>query len=89
VLLNKGEIIKMNVEIYTKDGCGYCIKAKNLLENKNINYKEYKVGSNGVTKELIQERAGKPINTVPQIFINGKHIGGYTELVEYNKYNPL
>ena len=79
----------MNVEIYTKDGCGYCIRAKDLLESKKVSYKEYKIGPNGVTKEVIQERAGKPVNTVPQIFINGKHIGGYTELVEYNKSNPL
>ena len=74
-----------NVVIYTKDGCPYCVKAKHLLEKLGYNYSEFKVGPGGVTKEMIQEKAGKPIHTVPQIFIDDKHIGGYTDLVEVTK----
>lgn len=75
------------VEVYSKDGCPYCTKAKELLKRHNMTFTEHKVGSPGVTKQVIQERAGTEIRTVPQIFINDSHIGGYDDLVKYLKTN--
>lgn len=80
----------MHAEIYTKSGCPWCVKAKELLESKNVKYTEYKVGENGITKQTIQERVGSnvAIHTVPQIFLDGKYIGGCTDLIDYfNKGN--
>ncbi|MDF2435390.1 MAG: glutaredoxin 3 [Mucilaginibacter sp.] len=80
----------MNVEIYTKPACPYCSKAKWLLDQKNIPYKEYDLGA-GFTKEDIQQKIkslglNTEIRTVPQIFYTDKsgktiHVGGYTDLV--------
>lgn len=78
------------VEIYTKEYCTYCTKAKELLDNNNIEYDEYEIG-HYITKEDLQNRIDSmgistKINTVPQIFIsyNGKsdwsYIGGYQQL---------
>lgn len=72
----------MRVEVYSKDGCPFCTKAKELLKSRGLAFTEHKVGGE-ITKELIQERAGTPVRTVPQIFIDDKHIGGYTELVAH------
>lgn len=73
----------MNVDVYSKDGCSYCVKAKQLLNNKKIGFTEHKLGENGIDRAFIQTKAGKPVSTVPQIFIDDKHIGGYTELEAY------
>lgn len=76
----------MNIEIYTKPSCPYCINAKKLISSKNLEYTEYTVGKDGITKQTIIDRLnGGTISTVPQIFIDGNHIGGYTELVKYWK----
>lgn len=69
-----------NVEIYTKMMCGFCSRAKRLLEMKKIAYEEYQVDFGGPKKAEMVERAGGR-TTVPQIFINGRHIGGCDELM--------
>jgi glutaredoxin 1 len=73
----------MKVEIFTKDGCSYCIRAKNLLTSKGMPFTEHKFGTVGATRSDIEAKAGKPINTLPQVFIDNKYIGGYTELAAY------
>lgn len=75
----------MQVEIYSKDGCPFCVKAKNLLKVKGMAFTEHKIGENGVDKSYIQNKAGKPVHTVPQIFIDDTHIGGFTDLEQYLK----
>jgi len=75
----------MKIEVYSKDGCPYCVRAKNLLSIKGMNYTEFRLGENGVDKDFIQKKAGKSVNTVPQIFINDQHIGGFTDLEKYLK----
>lgn len=72
---------KSKVVIYTTKTCSYCIKAKKLLNNHNITYKEIVVNPM-IMKQLIKRTGSK---TVPQIFINGKFIGGYTELTKIIK----
>lgn len=70
---------KIVVIIYTIPTCSYCIKAKLLLDKKSIPYKEIIV-NDPIKRQLIKKTGQK---TVPQIFINDKFIGGYTDLVNY------
>lgn len=67
--------------IYSKEGCVYCIRAKNLLTRKGIDFEEKNVYD--YMDEVEAAMGGKP-KTVPQIFNEkGDHIGGYEELAEY------
>ncbi len=68
------------VEIYTKMTCGFCIRAKRMLEMKKIDFKEIAVDRGGAPKEEMVERA-RGRTTVPQIFIDGIHIGGCDALM--------
>lgn len=71
----------MRVLIWSKDFCGYCDGAKQLLKQKGIQFEERKIGS-GWTKEQLLESVPSA-KTVPQIIIDGKLIGGFTELRQY------
>lgn len=63
------------VEIYTKSYCGYCTLAKSILDRKGVPYEEYDITMGGPKRaEMIQRSNGGL--TVPQIFIDGKPIGG-------------
>ena len=74
----------MKIEIYTKPSCPFCVNAKNLIQSKGFDFTEYTLGENGITKQTIIDRLnGKVISTVPQIFIDDEHIGGYTDLVAH------
>ena len=73
------EKIKANVEIYTWQTCPYCIRAKLLLWWKGVNFTEYKIDGDAAARESMTQRAnGK--RSVPQIFINDRHIGGCDDL---------
>ena len=68
------------VEIYTKMTCGFCLRAKKLLEIKKVPFEEYAVDFGGEKRtEMLQRSGGR--STVPQIFIDGKHIGGCDDLM--------
>ncbi|HJS32325.1 MAG TPA: glutaredoxin 3 [Alphaproteobacteria bacterium] len=67
------------VEIYTSPFCGYCHRAKRLLEEKGVDYSEYDILMYGAKRAEMTARANGR-TTVPQIFINGDHVGGYEEL---------
>lgn len=67
------------VEIYTKDFCGYCARAKALLNAKGVTYEEYDISLGGPKRIEMLERA-KGRATVPQIFIDGQHVGGSDDL---------
>jgi glutaredoxin 3 len=67
------------VEIYTKWGCPYCTRAKGLLGTKHVDFTEYDVTMGGPKKaEMLNRAPGR--TTVPQIFINGQHVGGSDDL---------
>lgn len=69
----------VKVEIYTRKYCGFCVRAKMLLDEKCVNYTEYSIdGDSDKRNEMIQRALGR--YTVPQIFIANKPIGGCTEL---------
>ena len=67
--------------VWSKDNCTFCDQAKALLEQRNIAYEERKIGS-GYTREDLLE-AVPTARTVPQIFVNNNHVGGFTELRKY------
>mgnify|MGYP000935179237 CR=1 FL=1 len=66
------------VEIYTTQTCPYCIAAKGLLKKKGVTYKEIDVGADPALRQAMTERAGR--RSVPQIFIDGIHVGGCDDL---------
>lgn len=69
------------VEIYTSPFCGYCARAKALLSKKNVDYVEYDVLADSSKRDEMVDRAhGR--TTVPQIFIDGNHVGGCDDLYE-------
>jgi glutaredoxin 3 len=67
------------IEIYTTPLCGYCARAKALLERKGAAYEETDLTVTPGARDLMIQRAGG-LRTVPQIFIDGKHIGGSDDL---------
>jgi glutaredoxin 3 len=79
------------VEIYTRAFCGFCAAAKRLLAAKGVDYEEYDVTMGGPKKTEMLDRAGGR-TSVPQIFINGSHVGGSDDLHaldEAGKLDPL
>ena len=68
------------VEIYTTASCGFCVRAKRLLDMKKVEYREIPVDRGGAPREEMLQRANGS-STVPQIFIDGAHIGGCDALM--------
>ena len=71
----------MKAILWSKPGCGYCTMAETLLKSKNIEIDERKLGF-GWNREQLFESV-PTAKTLPQIFLDGKYIGGYTELKKY------
>jgi glutaredoxin 3 len=68
----------MRATVWSKDNCPYCVQAKALLNQKGIVFEERKIGD-GWTKDQLLE-AVPNARTVPQIFLDGELVGGFTEL---------
>ncbi|WP_298259725.1 glutaredoxin 3 [uncultured Litoreibacter sp.] len=76
------------IELYTKSTCGYCHAAKRLLAQKGVSYEETDVErDSGAKATMIQRSNGG--RTVPQIFIDGKHIGGFDDLNALDRRGKL
>lgn len=73
----------MKAIVYSKDACGYCTMAKNLLKMKNVEIEEYNIQQDNDARVRLFEECGK-INvvprTAPQIWLDEKYIGGFEEL---------
>jgi glutaredoxin 3 len=76
------------IEIYTKFFCGYCARAKKLLENKGVQYEEYDITMGGPKRQEMLERSNGR-STVPQIFIDDRHIGGSDDLAVLDRNGEL
>ncbi len=88
-LLNRHpEKIKANVEIYTWQTCPYCIRAKMLLWWKGVKFTEYKIDGDATAREAMASRANGG-RTVPQIFVNDRHVGGCDELYKLDTQGQL
>ena len=77
-----------NVTIYTGPLCNYCDAAKRLLARNNVEFKEINIATvEGAMDEMIKKANGK--RTIPQIFFDEEHIGGYDEARALEKENKL
>jgi glutaredoxin 3 len=83
----RGEV-RPRVEIYTKFLCPYCSRAKKLLESKGADYEEYEISNDAPKRaEMIQRANGR--TTVPQIFIDDRHVGGSDDLAALDRSGRL
>ncbi|MBX9813595.1 MAG: glutaredoxin 3 [Sphingomonas sp.] len=76
------------VEIYTKAFCPYCTRALKLLRGKPVEIEEYDITLGGPKRAEMLERAPGAM-TVPQIFINGRHVGGSDDLAALERAGEL
>ena len=76
------------VEIYTKFLCPYCTRAKQLLERKGVTFEEYDITMGGPKRAEMLERANGRA-TVPQVFIDGRHVGGSDDLAALEREGRL
>ena len=76
------------IEIYTTPLCGYCHAAKRLLKSKDAAFAEVDVSGDPGLREKMMERANGR-RTVPQIFIDGAHVGGYDDLARLDRAGKL
>ncbi len=77
-----------NITMYTGPLCNFCEAAKRLLIRNNLNYKEIDISiKDGLRDEMIKKANGK--RTIPQIFFDDYHVGGYQELRELEKKDEL
>ncbi|MBN3561623.1 MULTISPECIES: GrxA family glutaredoxin [Aliamphritea] len=67
------------VTIFGREGCGFCVRAKQLCEIKDLDHRYIDIHKEGISKEDLEKTIGKPVTTVPQIFHGKEHIGGFTE----------
>ena len=73
--------------MYSTDWCGYCQRARNLLERKGATYREIKIDEDAKQREEMMQRSGR--RTVPQIFIGEHHVGGYDDLAALDRAGEL
>ena len=76
------------IDIYTKFGCGYCSRARQLLDNKGVKYNDHDITMGGLKREEMMERA-PDARTVPQIFIGDTHVGGSDDLAALEREGKL
>ena len=77
-----------NIIMYTGPLCNFCDAAKRLFERNNLSYKEIDISTkDGLRDEMIKKANGK--RTIPQIFFDDHHVGGYVELRSLEKENKL
>ncbi len=74
----------MFVEIYGRLSCPYCVRAKQLAEKMktelpDFDFKFVDMIAEGIEKQDLEPRVGKPVATVPQIFLDDVHVGGYSD----------
>ena len=77
-----------NITMYTCPMCNFCDAAKRLFSRNNLKYEEIDISSkDGLRDEMIKKANGK--RTIPQIFFDDHHVGGYVELRELEKKGEL
>jgi glutaredoxin 3 len=77
-----------DVVIYTTAHCPYCIRARNLLDKKGVNYTDLRIDDNPALRpEMIERANGR--TSVPQIFIDDFHVGGFDDMAELDVEGEL
>jgi len=77
----------VRVEMYVKTFCPYCYRAEKLLESKGVEFEIYQLDSAARRQEMIQRSNGR--TTVPQIFIDNRHVGGCDDLYALDREGKL
>ena len=77
----------VRVEMYVKTFCPYCYRAEKLLESKGVEFEIYQLDSAERRQEMIQRSNGR--TTVPQIFIDNRHVGGCDDLYALDREGKL
>jgi glutaredoxin 3 len=75
------------IQMYTTEWCGYCVRAKALLKQRGLEFDEIRVDDDPNFRAKLQEMTGRW--TVPQIVIDGRPIGGYSELWQLDRAGEL
>jgi len=82
----------MFVVIFGRPACPFCVRAKEIAETlketrEDFNYRYVDIHAEGISKADLEKTVGKPVETVPQIFVDQDHVGGCTEFEAYAKEN--
>jgi glutaredoxin 3 len=75
------------VQIYTRTPCSYCTRARSLLQRKGVEYTEIPVDHDPAQQQQMFERSRR--HTVPQVFIDDRHVGGYSDLAALDSCGEL
>lgn len=86
--MSEQNVARARVEIYTWQYCSYCLAARRLLRHKGVEFVEYAIDHDENERARMEARADGR-RTLPQIFINGRHIGGYSELAYLERSGQL
>tara|TARA_B110000879_G_C10843427_1_gene382463 strand:- start:81 stop:326 length:246 start_codon:yes stop_codon:yes gene_type:complete len=73
--------------IFGRQACGYCRRAKSVLESKQIEFNYIDIHEEGISSADLAKTVGLPVTTVPQIFYGKVYVGGYQELMRYLEQN--
>jgi glutaredoxin 3 len=76
------------VEIYTWRTCPFCVRTKNLLHDKGVDFVEYSIDGDEVARDKMAQRANGR-RSVPQIFINNVHVGGCDDIHSLDRQGKL
>lgn len=85
--MNNSVSTTVKVEIYSTGLCPYCVRAKKLLENKGIDYLEYRIDKEPGLRQEMEVRSRR--TSVPQIFIADQHVGGFDDISELDYADEL
>jgi len=75
------------IEVYSGNNCPWCVSAKALLQSKGLDYEEINISSQAERTQEMVQRSGR--RSIPQIFIDKEHIGGFDELSQLNQAGKL
>lgn len=79
-----------DILMYTSAICPYCVAAKNFLRSKGLDYREVRIDIDAVARREMMDKAKR--TSVPQIFVNGVHVGGFDDMVALDRagnFTPL
>lgn len=71
------------VTIFGRASCGFCTRARQLCELNDFQYRYVDIEIEGISKADLSETIGKPVYTVPQIFVGDEHVGGFDHFADY------
>lgn len=79
--------MSVQIDLYRTRGCGYCVRAKDLLERKGVTFREIDVTFDDEKREWLYQETGR--RSVPQVFVAGRPLGGYSDLAELDRRGEL